>query len=75
MKIDGEFVRRSLSSRTDRLVIEAVVRIAKGLGKQTIAEFVEDEETADALTEQGVDYLQGFWIGRPVPVAQLLGRG
>jgi EAL domain-containing protein (putative c-di-GMP-specific phosphodiesterase class I) len=40
LKIDGEFVRGCLDSRTDQLVIEAVVGIARGLGKETIAEFV-----------------------------------
>ena len=43
LKIDGEFVAQCLSSRTDQLLIDAVVGIARGLGKQTIAEFTTDE--------------------------------
>ena len=71
LKIDGEFVSGSLTSRTDQLVIEAVVRIARGLGKQTIAEFVSSPELEAFVREQGVDYAQGFEVGRPVPVAEL----
>jgi EAL domain-containing protein (putative c-di-GMP-specific phosphodiesterase class I) len=73
VKIDGEFVRRCLESRTDRLVIEAIVRVSRGLGKHTVAEFVEDPETAAFLERQGVDFLQGYWVGRPEPATALLG--
>ncbi len=52
--------------------MQAIVAIARGLGKQTIAEFVEDGETADILAELGVDYLQGLHIGAPIPVEHAL---
>ncbi|MDP1850485.1 MAG: EAL domain-containing protein, partial [Solirubrobacteraceae bacterium] len=75
LKIDGEFVSGCLTSRTDQLVIEAVVRIAQGLGKETIAEFVSTPELEVFMREQGVDFAQGFEVGRPVPIAELgLGR-
>ena len=45
VKIDGEFVKHATSGHIDQLVIEAVVRIARGLGKETIAEFVTNEDT------------------------------
>jgi EAL domain-containing protein (putative c-di-GMP-specific phosphodiesterase class I) len=67
-------VRGCLDSRTDQLVIEAVVGIARGLGKETIAEFVEEPRTAAFLESQGVDYLQGYWIGRPEPATEVLQR-
>jgi diguanylate cyclase (GGDEF)-like protein/PAS domain S-box-containing protein len=70
LKIDGEFVA-SPRSRTDELVIEAIVGMAQGLGKQTIAEFVGDDETIAMLRAAGVDYAQGFHIGRPFPATQL----
>jgi diguanylate cyclase (GGDEF)-like protein len=72
IKIDGEFVRNLLGDDTDRLVIGAVVELARGLGKRTIAEFVGDEATAIALRELGVDYLQGFHLGRPAPLHSYL---
>ncbi|MGH2832723.1 MAG: EAL domain-containing protein, partial [Solirubrobacteraceae bacterium] len=65
IKIDGEFVRHAAGGRIDQLVIEAVVRIARGLGKETIAEFVTDEQTVELLRQYGVDYAQGFQVGRP----------
>ncbi|MEA2192875.1 MAG: hypothetical protein QOI73_2996 [Solirubrobacteraceae bacterium] len=75
LKIDGEFVSGCLGNRTDQLVIEAVVRIARGLGKETIAEFVSDERLEAFVRAQGVDHAQGYYVGRPVPVAELgLGR-
>jgi len=71
LKIDGEFVTGCLTNRTDQLVIEAVVRIARGLGKETVAEFVADEQLESFVRSQGVDHAQGFHVGRPVPVTAL----
>ena len=70
LKIDGEFVANCLANRTDQLVIRAVVDIAQGLGKETVAEFVGDDELVQFLRSQGVDYAQGFHIGRPLPLAE-----
>lgn len=72
LKIDGEFVRDAYRTRTDRLVIEAVVAIARGLGKQTIAEHVGDERTVALLRELGVDHGQGFFLGEPQPLERFL---
>jgi diguanylate cyclase (GGDEF)-like protein/PAS domain S-box-containing protein len=72
VKIDGDFVRGLATSTSDRLFVQAIVAIARGLGKRTIAEFVEDAVTADVLAELGVDYLQGLHIGAPLPVEDAL---
>jgi diguanylate cyclase (GGDEF)-like protein/PAS domain S-box-containing protein len=72
LKIDGEFVRGCVADRTDQLVIQAVVDIARGLGKRTVAEMVGDEETLNLVRELGVDYVQGFHLGRPAPLARWL---
>jgi diguanylate cyclase (GGDEF)-like protein/PAS domain S-box-containing protein len=74
LKIDGEFVKGCRTSNTDRLLIKAAVDIASGMGKLTVAEFVGDEETARLLTRLGVDYGQGFYLGRPVPLDHLRRR-
>ncbi len=73
IKIDGEFVRSCASDPTDRLVIRAVVELARGMGKRTIAEFVGTEETYTILRELGVDYVQGFHLGPPAPLESWLG--
>jgi EAL domain-containing protein (putative c-di-GMP-specific phosphodiesterase class I) len=72
LKIDGEFVSNCLSNRTDQLVIRAVVDIAQGLGKETVAEFAADAELVQFLRSQGVDYAQGFHIGKPLPLPEAL---
>jgi len=68
LKIDGEFIEDLTESHTNRLVVQSLVRIAKGLGKHTIAECVGDEPTLRLLTRYGVDYAQGFHIARPGPI-------
>ena len=72
LKIDGEFVRHSAVDATDQLVIQAVVDIARGLGKRTIAEHVGDRETAELLHRMGVDHAQGFHLGEPAPLGDWL---
>jgi diguanylate cyclase (GGDEF)-like protein/PAS domain S-box-containing protein len=74
LKIDGEFVRGLRENRTDRLVVEAVVAIARGLETPSLAEFVTDADTLDAVRALGVDYAQGFHLGRPLPVDEALGH-
>lgn len=72
LKIDGEFIRGLSTNPMDRLVVEAIVGIAKGTGKKTIAEFVGDEDTTRLLESSGVDYAQGYHVGRPRPLAEVL---
>jgi EAL domain-containing protein (putative c-di-GMP-specific phosphodiesterase class I) len=72
LKIDGEFVRHCAESETDRILIAAVVQIARGMRKRTIAEFVTNQETVEVLTRLGVDYGQGFHLGKPAPLAEHL---
>jgi diguanylate cyclase (GGDEF)-like protein/PAS domain S-box-containing protein len=68
LKIDGDFVKECTSSRTDRLIIEAIIGVAKGLGRQSVAEFVEDAATVAYLRTVGVDQCQGYFISRPLPM-------
>jgi diguanylate cyclase (GGDEF)-like protein/PAS domain S-box-containing protein len=65
LKIDVEFVRNLVFNETDQKVVKAIVDIAHSLGKMTIAEGVEDAATLAALKERGVDFAQGFYLGRP----------
>lgn len=68
LKIDMEFVQGLTRDEANLEVVKAMVGLAQGLGKRTIAEGVEDEETLELLRACGVDYAQGFLLGRPVPV-------
>jgi diguanylate cyclase (GGDEF)-like protein/PAS domain S-box-containing protein len=67
LKIDGEFIENLPESPTDQLVVRALVDIAGGLGRRTVAEYVEDEETLQMLRSFGVDFVQGFHLGHPSP--------
>jgi diguanylate cyclase (GGDEF)-like protein len=74
-KIDGDFIRGFGANTTDQLVVEAIVGIAKGMGKKTVAEFVTDQDMTDRLRRSGIDYAQGFHIGMPRPVAETFAPG
>jgi diguanylate cyclase (GGDEF)-like protein/PAS domain S-box-containing protein len=69
-KIDGDFIRGFGANTTDQLVVEAIVGIAKGMGKKTVAEFVTDQAMTDRLRQSGIDYAQGFHIGLPRPIVE-----
>jgi diguanylate cyclase (GGDEF)-like protein/PAS domain S-box-containing protein len=69
VKIDGRFVRHIASNAVDQAMVRAMNDIAHALGKETIAEFVENEETFEKLVELGVDYGQGYHLGRPDAIA------
>jgi diguanylate cyclase (GGDEF)-like protein len=71
IKIDGTFIRDLPRNDADQLTVKAIVQIARGLGKRTIAEFVEDEDTRTMLRDYGVDMAQGYHLGRPVDSAEL----
>jgi EAL domain-containing protein (putative c-di-GMP-specific phosphodiesterase class I) len=66
-------VRDCATSDTDRLVIRSLVELARALGKRTVAEFVHDDATAETVRALGVDLGQGFHLGRPVPLEDVLG--
>lgn len=70
LKIDGDFVH-GVESATDTLVIEAIVGMARSMGKKTVAECVASPGVAERLRRSGVAYAQGFQLGVPRPVAQL----
>jgi diguanylate cyclase (GGDEF)-like protein len=72
IKIDGSFIRDMPNSDADQLTVQAIVQIARGLGKTTIAEYVQDDITAEMLREYGVDMAQGYHLGRPVAIADAL---
>jgi EAL domain-containing protein (putative c-di-GMP-specific phosphodiesterase class I) len=67
LKIDGDFIRGLPVSRTDQLVVRALAGVVSGMGRETIAEFVGDEATMSMLRHYGVDYAQGYEVGRPRP--------
>ena len=67
VKIDGEFVAHVHESAVDRTIMRSIVGIAHDLGKRTVAEFVSEPEILEVCREEGVDFAQGYLIGKPVP--------
>ncbi len=70
LKIDGSFVRNMLEDATDYAMVKSIQQIGALMGIKTIAEFVETEAIAHALHEMDVDFVQGYGVGRPAPLAE-----
>ena len=65
LKIDGAFLRGMSSDPINAAVLSSIAKIARALGKRTIAECVENATAVQALRDSGIDELQGFFIARP----------
>ena len=74
IKIDGSFIRNLTSSTEDRLIVRAIADIAAGFGKQTVAEFVDDAAILPILEEYGITFAQGYHLGQPGPVEDVMAR-
>jgi diguanylate cyclase (GGDEF)-like protein len=72
LKIEGEFIKTLPNSPTDRVFIEGIVSVAKKMGIKTIAEFVENEEVLEVVKDLGIDYAQGYYLGKPEPLEEKL---
>ncbi len=66
IKVDGNFIRHIASSREDQIFVAAIVQVARGLGLETVAEYVEDSEALRILAKIGIDKVQGSHIGSPM---------
>ncbi len=71
LKIDGVFVRNIETNQIDAAMIHSLSHMSKAMNLKTVAEFVEDEQTAKLLQRLGVDFAQGYYCGRPVPLERL----
>jgi PAS domain S-box-containing protein len=71
VKIDGEYVVDLVDNPQDRVLVRALVQVCQAYGIHTVAEYVQDEPTLRLLRELGVDYVQGYLIGRPSPLEPL----
>ncbi|WP_019570839.1 ammonium transporter [Thioalkalivibrio sp. ALE11] len=73
VKIDGAFIREIVNNPTDEAIVRSIHSIAQTMGLQTIAEFVEDADAIERLSEIGIDFVQGYYIARPRPLEQFGG--
>jgi PAS domain S-box-containing protein len=70
LKLDGALISTLTDSRTDQLVLKAIVDIAQGIGAETVAELVSDEQTLVLLRQAGVSHAQGYHVGPPRRVSE-----
>ena len=71
LKIDGQFIAQIATDPVDRSMVEAIGKVGRALGIATIAECVETAVVLEELKRLGVDFAQGYFIARPLPIAQL----
>lgn len=69
IKIDGCFIRDILTDPQDAMIVKAICDLAKAKGLTVVAEYVESEAQRELLLKAGVDYLQGYLLGKPQPLA------
>ena len=67
LKIDGQFITNIVADHADQVLVRSMIEVAHSLGKKTIAEYVSNPEILRLLKEFGVDYVQGFLLGKPQP--------
>ncbi len=72
LKIDGQFIKGMDSDPVAHEMVKAINKMAKVLGLETVAEHVESEAVVDQLAAMGVDYAQGFYLGRPASIESAL---
>ena len=72
LKIDGSFIRDITDNQISESMVAAITQVAKVMGLETVAEYVESDEIRKLIEELGVDFAQGHAIGRPAPLAEVL---
>ena len=72
LKVDQSFVRDLQSNSNSAVIARSIVTLGHSMGMHVIAEGVETEGQRDALAAYGCDAFQGYWFGRPVPIAELM---
>lgn len=72
LKIDGQFVRNLVSDPLDEAAVRCFADVARVVGVQTVAEFVDQAKVLERLGEMGIDFAQGYLLHKPEPLAALL---
>ncbi|MNB99809.1 Cyclic di-GMP phosphodiesterase YfgF [compost metagenome] len=71
LKIDGSFIHKINSSEMDYKIVQSICELARMKNMTLVAEFVETEEIRHTLFRMGVDYVQGYLIGKPAPIESI----
>lgn len=71
IKLDGSFIQNLHRDNIDQTLVKSMIQVIQALGKKAVAEFVENQAILDILKTMGVDFVQGYHIGHPLPIERL----
>ncbi|HCS63874.1 MAG TPA: histidine kinase [Cellvibrio sp.] len=71
IKLDGSFIQNLHHDAIDQTLVKSMIQVIQALGKKAVAEYVENEEILIILKGMGIDFVQGYHIGHPLPIEQL----
>jgi diguanylate cyclase (GGDEF)-like protein/PAS domain S-box-containing protein len=74
IKLDGSFIQNLHKDSIDQALVKAMIQVIQALGKKAVAEYVENEEILEILKKMGIDFVQGYHIGHPIPVEKILAK-
>ncbi len=72
IKLDGSFIQNLHRDQIDQTLVKSMIQVIQALGKKAVAEYVENEAILEILKDMGVDFVQGYHIGHPLPVEKIL---
>lgn len=74
IKLDGSFIQNLHKDTVDQALVKAMIQVIQALGKKAVAEYVENESILEILKSMGIDFVQGYHIGHPIPVEKILAK-
>ncbi len=74
VKIDGSFIKELARNREDQVLVQALAQAIQGFNNTSVAEFVASKEIFDLISDFGIDYAQGYYIGEPMPIDAICAR-
>jgi EAL domain-containing protein (putative c-di-GMP-specific phosphodiesterase class I) len=75
LKIDGSFINNLASDTVNQAMVSAMIELSRSLNFRVVAEQVEDQLSLDTVTRMGIDFVQGFVVGRPLPLSMVPNPG
>ena len=73
LKIDGSFIHNLAGDSVNKAMVAAMIELSRSLNFRVVAEQVEDQQSLDTVTDMGIDFVQGFVVGKPQPLSVIPG--
>jgi EAL domain-containing protein (putative c-di-GMP-specific phosphodiesterase class I) len=71
LKIDGSFIKNLAGDTVNQAMVTAMIELSRSLNFRVVAEHVEDQQSLDTVTGMGIDFVQGYIVGRPQPLSMV----